>query len=40
MRSIRVPDILFSVGETFGMAMTGSLTRGADAGGLGVHGPR
>ncbi len=40
MRSIRVPVISFSVGGTFVTAMTGSLTQGADAGGLGVHGPR
>ena len=40
MRSFRVPVISSSVGETFGTAMTESLTRGADAGGLGVHGPR
>ena len=40
MRSFRVPVISFSVGETFGTSTTGSLTRGADAGGLGVHGPR
>jgi hypothetical protein len=40
MRSVRVPVISLSVGETFGTAMTESLTRGTDAGGLGVHGPR
>ena len=40
MRSVRVPVILVIVGETFGMAVTGSLTRGADTDGLGIHGPR
>jgi len=40
MRSVRVPVISISVGETFGTAMTESLTRAVDTGGLGVHGPR
>lgn len=40
MRSVRVLVILCSVDETFGTTTTGSLTRAADTGGLGVHGTR
>jgi hypothetical protein len=40
MRSVRMPVISLSVGETFGTVATESLTYGTDAGGLGIHGPR
>jgi hypothetical protein len=39
MRSVRVPVIMTSVGETLEVVATGSLTQAADTGGLGVHGP-